>query len=73
MSGVLSLGVKWLVRELTVHLHLVPRLLNAWSCVSTLPMAWYLVKHGENSVFTFTDLKTKQNKVVLRILQHMFA
>jgi hypothetical protein len=41
--------------KLTIHLHIVPRLKNAWSYTSTpqyVFMVWCLVKHRDN--FTFT-------------------
>jgi len=40
--------------KLIIHLHLVPRLKNAWNYTSTHQytfMAWCLVKHRDNSTF----------------------
>jgi hypothetical protein len=55
VPGALSLGVKWLGREVD-HIHLVPRS-RIRGAIPILPhyvfMAWFLVKHKDNFTFTF--------------------
>jgi hypothetical protein len=58
VSRILSLGIKRQGRELTTHLHLMPRSKNVWSYSSTLPIRLYgvvlsLKKHRDN--FTFKN------------------
>jgi hypothetical protein len=52
-----SLGVKWPGREVDHSPPSSAEVKNEWSCTSTPPyafMAWCLVKHRDNFIFTFT-------------------
>jgi hypothetical protein len=76
VSGTLSLGVKWPVREAEHSPPSSAQVKNSWSYASTpqyVFMAWCLVKHRDN--FTFLTLPhPKANlEAKIRLFTHLFV